>query len=229
MQLLRLRGALVPHAPLLLPSVTATGDDLRDIWDGLNRLRIPEDSLIVLLTPHAGAPGVYTQVRGSLAGFGIDIEGDFVIGLVDDLGMPVIDGSLDHGALVPLLLLQPPNPVVVMGGETPDILGSVRTIAESREVFVIASAHTSARLTERAPLPYSFDAVRLDARLITDIEADCAAARDLADELWAVGDSCSRSTLRAFGELFAGTPGKVVAYGAPFGVGYPIVTAEVDV
>lgn len=225
-----MRGALVPHAPLLLPSVTSTADELRDLWDGLSRLRIPDGALVIVLTPHSDGAGLYTHARGSLAGFGVDIERDFVAGLVEDLGMPVIDTPLDHGALVPLLLLEPPNPVVVMGlGKPWDVVEKVREIAATRAVFVIASAHTSARLTERAPLPYSFDAVRLDARLITEIEADCVAASDLADELWAVGDSCSRSTLRAFGELFAGAQGNVLAYGAPFGVGYPVVTAEVDV
>ncbi|MEA2451955.1 MAG: Catalytic LigB subunit of aromatic ring-opening dioxygenase [Actinomycetota bacterium] len=225
-----MRGALVPHAPLLLPSVTTKADQLRDVWDGFSRVRIPEDSLILILTPHAETAGVYTHARGSLKGFGVEGEHELVIGLVDDLDIPAIDGPLDHGALVPLALLDRPNPTLVLGlGDEYDGVDQVRKVASDRDVFVIASAHTSARLSEGAPLPYSFDAVRLDARLITEIETDCVAARDLADELWAVGDSCSRSTLKAFGELFAGAEGSVLAYAAPFGVGYPVVTAEIDV
>ena len=109
-----------------------------------------------------------------------------------------------------------------------DLTRKVRDAAVETETFVFASAHTSARLTERAPLPYSYDAVRLESCFITEIESDCAAAREMADELRTVGNTCSHATLRAFGELFAGAEGNVMAYGSPFGVGYPVVTAEID-
>lgn len=232
-----MKGALVPHAPLLLPEVTAKAGDLRDIWDGLGRIRIPDNALVVVLTPHSKGIGAYAHARGSLSGFGLaQVVGDFRTEPVAELQIASLAGPLDHGALVALLLLEVVNPVLVVGlGEASDMsdmsdaVEKVRGIAAGRETFVVASAHTSARVTERAPLPYSFDAVRLESRFITGIEADCAAARDLADELWAVGDSCSRTTLRAFGELFAGAKGNVLAYGSPFGVGYPVVTAEIDV
>ena len=218
-------GALVPHAPLLLPQVTPKADSLRDIWDALTRIEIPADAAVVVLTPHAPV-GTYGENQGSLADFGIpSVTGRFPRAEID-LGLPALGEPLDHGALVPLLLLDAPNPAVVVGGNVAD---QVREVARERETFVVASAHTSVRLSDRAPLPYSFDAVRLESRFITGIENDCRLAADLADEMSTVGDSCSGSTLRAFGELFAGVEGRVLAYGSPFGVGYPVVTAEIDV
>ena len=218
-------GALVPHAPLLLPQVTPKADNLRDIWDALTRVEIPAEAAVVVLTPHAPV-GTYGVNQGSLADFGIpSVTGKFPRAEID-LDLPVLSARLDHGALVPLLLLDAPNPVVVVGG---DVAEKVREVARERETFVLASAHTSVRLSERAPLPYSFAAVRLESRFITGIESDCKVAADLADEMSTVGGSCSAFTLRAFGELFAGSEGRVLAYGSPFGVGYPVVTAELDV
>jgi hypothetical protein len=228
-----LRGALVPHAPLLLPEVTPKGDGLRDIWDALGRIRF-EEELVIVLSPHAERTGVYRSLEGSLSGFGLPhVGGQFAAAVGSDLPLSWLDTPLDHGVLVPLLLFRAPNDAIAIGlagmSDMSDALGVIRGLAEKRDVFVLASAHTSARLTERAPLPYSFDAMRLESRFITEIEADCAVAKDLADELWAVGDSCSRTTLSAFGDLFSGAEGTVLAYAAPFGVGYPVVTAQIDV
>lgn len=225
-------GALVPHAPLLLPQVTPTAEGLSDIWDALTRVQIPEDAVVIVLSPHA-PPGIYAENDGSLADFGIpSVTGRFARADVD-LGAGVLDAPLDHGALVPLLILDVQKPVVVVGlegvSDMSDMSDALRKHGSERELFIICSAHTSVRLTERAPLPYSFDAVRLESRFITDIESDCKAAADLADEMWTVGDSCSRTTLSAFGKLFAGAEGRVLAYGSAFGVGYPVVTAEIDV
>lgn len=228
-----MRGALVPHAPLLLPEVTPQGDGLRDIWDALGRIRFGDD-LIVVLSPHAERTGVYRSLEGSLADFGLpDVGRQLRASAGPEVQLEALDGPLDHGALVPLLLFGAPNETIAIGvGDTSDmskVLGAIRELAEERDVFVIASAHTSVRLTERAPLPYSFDAVRLESRFVTAIGSDCATALDLADELWAVGGSCSRTTLKAFGDLFSGVEGTVMAYGSPFGVGYPVVTAQIDV
>jgi hypothetical protein len=221
-------GALVPHAPLLLPEVTTEAEVLRELWEGLSRVRIPEGATVVVLTPHAPR-GVYARNEGTLAAFGLpDIAVSAPRGDVE-LDLPTIDDGLDHGALVAMRLFDLSGPVTVVGcGETSDVSDMLKEL-DLDELFVLASAHTSVRLTERAPLPYSFDAVRLESRFITEIETDCKVAADLADEMWAAGDTCSRWTLRAFGELFGGAEGQVLAYGSPFGVGYPVITAEIHV
>ena len=224
----------MPHAPLLLPEVTTKTDDLRDIWDGLRRVPVPEEGLVILLTPHAPSTGIYRVTEGSLGGFGLPaLSGKWTTGPTDELDLPVLDGRLDHGALVPLLSMGVAAEVVAIGvTDVPDMSDTVAKIevfAAERDAFVLVSAHTSARLTERAPLPYSFDAVRLESRLITAIESDCDAVRAAAESLATIGGSCSRTTLEAFGALFAGAEGNVLAYGFPFGVGYPVITAEIDV
>lgn len=229
-----MRGALVPHAPLLLPEVTSKADDLRDIWDGLSRVHIHEGGPVVVLTPHSSRTGVYATNEGSLSGFGLPgLSGKWPRGLMDGLDLPVLDEPLDHGALVPLLSLGVTGEVVAVGlsqgSDVTETMGQIKSVVAERDGFILASAHTSARLTERAPLPYTFDAVRLESRLITDIESDCGALRSAAESLEAVGSTCSRTTLEAFGTLFSGTEGNVLAYGFPFGVGYPVVTAQIDV
>lgn len=227
-------GALVPHAPLLLPEVASHPDELRDIWDAFNRLRIPDDGPLIVLTPHADATGVYARNEGSLAGFGVPgVSATVPSEPIEHLSLPTIDEPLDHGALVPLVLLGMKRPVTVVGlsgsADISKVVEQVRTLATDRDVFLLVSAHTSARLTERAPLPYSFDAMRLDSRLVGEIEEDCVALQDAAQEMESVGGSCSRPTLQAFGELFAGAEGSVLAYGFPFGVGYLVITAHIDV
>ena len=161
------------------------------------------------------------------------LSGKWRRGPIDGLDLPVLDEPLDHGALVPLLSLGVTGDVVAVGlaqgSDVTETIGKIKSVVAERDGFILASAHTSARLTERAPLPYTFDAVRLESRLITDIESDCGALRSAAGSLEAVGGTCSRTTLEAFGALFSGAEGNVLAYGFPFGVGYPVVTAQIDV
>ena len=60
-----MRGALLPHAPLLLPQVTSKAEGLRDIWDAVTRVQVPSEAVVVALTPHAPT-GVYRENEGSL-------------------------------------------------------------------------------------------------------------------------------------------------------------------
>jgi hypothetical protein len=197
---------------------------------------VPEDAVVVVASPHGTGSFVYARPSGSLAGFGfagVDVDIPIAIEHVD----PIFDwevvenGPLDHGAVVALHLLAIAQPTIAVSvtGDASGLARAIEKVAATRSTFVICSAHTSACLTERAPVPYSIDAIRLDARFITEVESDCGVARDLAPEFETIGASCSRSTLQLFGELFAGTPGKVQAYGAPAGVGYPVVTVARDV
>lgn len=229
-----MRGALVPHAPALLPEVTRTGEQLHDIWHALSRIGIGDADLVVVLSSHAPKTGIYRRAAGSLAGFGLpEISGSFVTTLTEGVALDDLDGTLDHGALVPLMLLKPTNEVMVIGlangHDVGDVVEAVRDLARARDVYVLASGHTSVRLTEKAPLPYSSDAVRLETRFITEVANDCVVTSELAEEFATVGGSCSAPTLHAFGRLFTGTEGTVLGYGSPFGVGYPVITAQTDV
>ena len=232
-----MNGALVPHAPLLLEEISPGDESVRAIRVAIAGIAVSADAIVVVVTPHGDGSFVYARPSGSLAGFGID-------GVAVDLRMAEpqvhdvferwthrVEDRLDHGALVPLHLLAVSNPVVAVSvaGDVPGLARAIRHLAAHHEVFVICSAHTSARLSERAPLPYSPDAVQLDKRFVAEVEDDCGVARTLAPELASVGGSCSGSTHALFGELFAGSPGSLRAYEAPFGVGYPVITAERDV
>ena len=237
MQLLRLIGALVPHAPLLLEEVSPGDGSVSAIRAAIAGIAASRDAIVVVVTPHGNGSFVYARPSGSLAGFGI--EGVELNQRMAELEAhdgferwgPSIEKPLDHGALVPLRLLSVPNPVVAVSvaGNVPDLAPAIEDLAGRNEVFVLCSAHTSARLSERAPLPYSSDAVHLDKRFVTEVEDDCSVARTLAHDLASVGGSCSEATLALFGELFAGSPGSLRAYEAPFGVGYPVITAARDV
>ena len=230
-------GALVPHAPLLLEEVSPGDQSAQEIRVAIAGIGVSPEAAVVVVTPHGDGSFVYARPSGSLAGFGIGGVGvdqrmaeHELFDVFQEWG-PRVEEALDHGALVPLRLLDVPNPVVAVSvaGDVGDLARAIEDLAIRYELFVICSAHMSARLSERAPLPYSADAVHLDKLLVGEVEDDCGVARTLAPDFASVGGSCSESTLALFGELFAGRPGSLRAYQAPFGVGYPVVTAERDV
>lgn len=232
-----MNGALIPHAPLLLEGVGAGDDSLREVREGIARVTVPDDATVLVASPHGAGPTFYARPSGALAGFGIEaieVEPPAAAGDVTEIlrgwAAGTVDEPLDHGSVVPLRMMgvTQPTAAISIGRDASGLARAIAEIASTRDVFVICSAHTSARLTERAPLPYSFDAVRLDARLVSDIEGDCAAALRAAPDLEVIGGSCSGPTLSLFGELFAGRQGVVQAYASPFGVGYPVVTADLD-
>lgn len=241
MRLLRLNGALLPLAPVLLPEVSrhAHGSALRDVWDAIDRLVIAPEAEVVVVTPHGGGSFVYRTATGSLATYGL--EGLGYAGrpgsLIDELASawdrPVIDRALDRGALVPLMLLDVANEVTMVAlddlADAAQLAAVLRSLAGDRELFVIASADTSASLSERAPLRFRPEAVRLETKLVAGIETDARVAAEIAPDLASVGGSSSAPTLSLFGTLFAGAEAQVLAYAYPFGVGYLVARATVDV
>lgn len=124
-------AALVPHSPLLIPSVGREKRDLLaktvDAFTSLERaLYVTKPDTIVMISPHAPSyPDAFSanmapQYTGTLKAFGdhetsVSAEGDFL--LLDRLqrelrrdGVPFTLSSsheLDYGFTVPLLLLTP--------------------------------------------------------------------------------------------------------------------------
>ena len=229
-------GALVPHAPLLLEQVSPGNESVRKVRASITGIEVSPDAIVIVASPHGNGSFVYALPTGSLTDFGIDgVEVDQRMAAHETHGFEQwnqsVERPLDHGALVPLRLLAMTNAAlaVSVADHVSNLARVIEDVASRAEVFVICSAHSSARLSERAPLPYSPDAVQLDKRLVAEVEDDCGVVRALAPELASVGGSCSEATLALFGELFAGSAGSVRAYEAPFGVGYPVITAERDV
>jgi hypothetical protein len=212
----------------------------------ISELDLGDVDAIVLLSPHGSRTGVYRSMAGSLASFGmggIRVTHPTVDGIVSDLssawGRPILEGPVDHGALVPLLALCPSAPVVAASlRETSSFdRGAVEeSVAEGRafvdaishlspRLAFVASCNTGAGLSPRAPLTEVSRAIELEERLVGEMEHG-ALPVDLAVEIGSAG-SCAAGTLAAFAAAFEGTQIQVRAHDAPFGVGYLVARALV--
>lgn len=240
-------GALVPHAPVLLPHVAgprnaALTEPLRA---PLRAVDLRDPQVVVLLSPHGSRTGVYRGNVGRLDGFGV--RGVELVHPSDDATAriladawerPLVEDPVDHGVLVPLMLADLGGVPVVSaalgeGDTTADpvkdalsFVDALLEVAQGRRIAFIASANTAASLSERAPLSLRPGTKRLEAKLLRSLESDIGAVEDVARRLSDDGGSCSLGTLTAFARIFAHTTAAVVAYGRPFGVGYVVAVAR---
>lgn len=242
-------GAMVPHAPVLLPPVS--GDEsaasTAAVRTAISELDLGDVEAIVLLSPHGSRTGVYRSTAGSLADFGlrgIRATHPTVDGIVSDLSSawdrPILEGPVDYGVLVPLLSLCPAAPVVASSlretasfdrgsveecvAEGRAFIDAVSRLSERRLAFV-ASCNTGAGLSPRAPLTEVSRVVELEERLVGEMERGTLSG-GLAIELGSAG-SCSAGTLAAFAAAFGGSQIQLRAHEAPFGVGYLVAGAHV--
>lgn len=236
MRHLLVAGAIVPHAPLLLPEVSGPRivERAGDLLEPLRRFRLPEVDAVVIVSPHGSAAGVYEQTSGDLAGFGCP---EVAARTIDAVGLqaeiarvwstaPLVS-PLDHGIVVPLRLgVVPDVPAVAAvvpdgasGKAFADGLAQVAGAHEMR-IAVIVSAHTAAALTDRAPLAHRAEAIEIEDAFLRELRRDAGAAALFAADLGQVGGSCSAGPLTVFGSLFSGRVPEIVAYARPFGVGY---------
>jgi hypothetical protein len=241
------RGAVVPHAPILVPGVSAAGEDapVENIRAAVRSIELTED-VIVLLSAHGPSRGVYARTRGTLDDFGVTgfeaerpVDSAAVEKLAGLWDADVLESTLDHGAVVPLLLGLGGDRTVVVAtlgerGTLADSLEAARRFAGALEALpdrcaFIASAHTSSALTPSAPLTEIPAAVELESDLVSKLERNVSHLGDAAEGLAVTGGSCSAGPLHAFGSIFEGSAVSVPAYEHPFGVGYLVAcAAEVD-
>lgn len=242
-------GALLPHAPLLLDGVAgeAVAAKVADITRAARSLEVPSGSTIVVLSPHGVRTGVYRRLEGNLDAFGIRGSGvarsgdDELAGsLAEAWGAPLLEDAIDHGALVPLSLLPGEVPVVAAAlreeqGRPPTaatedeiarFVAALAQVAATRRLFFVASVHTGAALAPAAPLTKIPAALDLERKVVAALSRDIGELVTLAGAVATTGGSCSGGVLQSFGRIFAGEAGRVIAYGAPFGVGY--IVARVD-
>lgn len=249
-QLQLISAVVVPHAPLLLEGVGAADPARLALTDAVGGLTTSGD-VTVLLSPHGDRAGVYREADGSLdpAGVrGIDVSvpvaDETASALAAEWAKPLLDGPLDHAAVVALRLLDPQTPVVVACLSEVSVKGGVEGpqaieegVAFARAVrglsdgsgptaVLVATAHTGAALTERGPLGKRWSALELEEHLRKALQAEPSRLGSLAFDLWLESGSCSPGLWAALGELASG-PGEVRAYDASAGVGY--VVAEVPV
>jgi aromatic ring-opening dioxygenase LigB subunit len=248
----RLKGAIVPHAPVLL---LPTSDDVvaeaqTSIAKCMAELDRSHVDAIVIVSPHGLRFGIYQSTAGSLDGFGVrgvafsgHSHAEMTARLSQLSGAQLLEGPADHGIVVPLLLARWDDvPVIAVTlPEITDPHGSfpmpaldsaralapaVRAVAEEWRIAFVASAHSAASLSPRAPLAERPAGAELDRLILRALEDDVAALAHIDAALWSDAGSCGAGPLAAFGEVFAGRASPVAAYSAPAGVGY--IVAEVS-
>ena len=253
-------AGLMPHAPILVPGVRGErGAEARRTVSAMEALArhvvSASPDTVVLISPHsprqAGSFGLWRtlRLRGSLEPFGspeecVDLPvdrtfADRLEGEVSRRGFgtwPITEGSLDHGATVPLSHLASAGwkgRTVVLSLNQPgegglDELGeAIAATAKAlhRRVAVIASGDMSHRLTLASPNGFHPDAGRFDTAFIQLLEREApvdfrridpnlqrAAAEDVVDSTWVA--------LAATG--FSRIGHHVLSYEGPFGVGYGV-------
>jgi hypothetical protein len=236
------RGAIVPHAPLLTRPVTREGAaEIARVLDAVGEVRFDDVDVLCVLSSHGDATGVYARGHASLRGLGLEGPGfeiEMATAAAEQLGRawgePRLDSDPDHGVVVPLALTRARLPVaaaaIAEDADTRDAIGRGRAFARALSaakgrVGFVASANTAAALTARAPLGLRAEAADVDRRLIAYLADGTGDGDSILHDLVRVGGSCGAGPLSAFAELFTGRA-HVRAYEAPFGIGYLVATAE---
>jgi len=180
---------------------------------------------VVLISPHGSRPGVHRTNKGSLTAFGLEVEVDHGPGrraeeLAAAWGTELLDGPLDHGAVVPLALCDLGPSVTCINLPDADRLAAKAIGAVfGDEVTVVVSANGSAGLTPRAPLTEVEGAGEAEHRFLDALATDAAL---LSHAAAALPGSCAAGPVSVLAELFAGIGGEVLAHEAPVGVGYTV-------
>lgn len=227
-------GAIVPHAPLLLPDLQSDeiARETSDIRSAIRGIDLGDAEAIVLVSPHSRDVGVYASVQGDLSEFGIPSTiGDFktddalVAAISEAGGLPVLTAAVDYAVLVPALIAEWDLPIVAVGlqeGSTKTTRELTHALADGRlpRVALIGSAHGSAALSPRAPLTLRPEARDVEATFLGALQRDIAEVISLLPAMTDVGGSCGGPVFEVFASLFEGREARLLAYRAPVGVGY---------
>lgn len=210
--------------------------------DALAAIHSNGADLVVVLSPHGAASGVYARASGSLSGFGVPglpiagrPEPRAATELAELWGKPLLSEEPDYGALVPVQLLTSLELPVVAAAVAEDadpaaqgesFATALAALAERRTVAFVASANGSPGLSARSPLTEVAGARALESELIDALERDVAEVPALAQRLGSEAGSCSAAPLTALGRLFGGRPASILAYSDVFGVGYAVAVVD---
>jgi hypothetical protein len=214
-------------------------------------LEFEDDATVVLISPHGRDARVYSGADGSLAGFGMTdvrvtapLDGDAIERLADDWVWPSSSEEIDHGISVPLALgaakmnrivpVSLPETTGPTGGsvekafdEARSLVRALSKLAAGKDVVVMASANTSAGLSGRAPLTHLSGAARVEERLLDALETDVGMIEGIVEELHEAGGACGAAPLLCMSLLFGGKAARLLSYGSPVGVGYPVAQIAV--
>ncbi|MCB8816013.1 AmmeMemoRadiSam system protein A [Desulfosporosinus shakirovi] len=235
----------VPHPPLLIPEV-GRGEERKcqaslDAYQEVaRRIAQAEVETVILVSPHAPlikdgmTLAVDNIMQGSFAQFGaaqvsLSFENDLVVmAQFQNLsGVVPIQGSIDHGAFVPLYFLQKAGwkgKVVLLGMplERPEEYGErIGQILEDLpgRYAIVASGDLSHRLKEDGP--YGFDPAgpEFDQFVVNTLQRDSKKIDNLSEALMDKAGECGYRSLRLALAAKEGAP-EVLSYEGPFGVGY---------
>lgn len=241
------RGAIVPHAPLLLPSLSSpeVEEPARRIRSAVRDLTLAEVEVVILVSPHGAHTGIYQEVSGSLDDHGVDgvsltlpRDGAYSDALARAWGRPLLAEPIDHGVLVPAALLDLDRPVVAAAlaerGPTSETIADARALARALDgadndvasCALVASANASVALSPRAPLAERADALAAERALLDALEGAPEQLADAIPPLARDGRSCGLGPLSAFAALFSGWRLRMLAYEVPVGVGYLVAEAQ---
>ena len=239
-------GAVLPHAPLLVPEVTEV-ERATEVVHAAHEAVARVGATVIVVSPHGERSGVYAGARGSLRKLGIpdvvgeakpapEIAGD----LASAWNRPLITEEVDHAVAVPLRMAPPGTRAVGVcleettgptAGNLAAVLNDARELAGCIAALpdpavVVASAHTSAALTPRAPLTELPAGRKLDDAILEALRTDVGRLTEIPERAWAEGGSCGAGPLVVLGYLFRGRRATVHAYEYPVGVGYLVATVE---
>jgi hypothetical protein len=238
----------VPHPPILVAEIgrgeegkcQATLDAYREIASRLVRAEV---ETVILVSPHAPLTKVGITlltkeiVQGDFAQFGTpQLSFSFACDItaiaqfqIDLSGVVSIQGSIDHGALVPLYFLQKAGwsgKIVLLGMplERPEEYGSsIGQILDKLpgRYALVASGDLSHRLKEDGP--YGFDSAgpEFDQAVFQALQRDPKKLTNLPVDLVEKAGECGFRSLRLALAAKEGSP-EVLSYEGPFGVGYMV-------
>lgn len=234
-------AALMCHAPIVVPAVGGAEAarcrrTTRAMREVAARLVAARPDRVVLISPHS------PRHRTTLAAWSGRHQGDLAafrapqvrVDLPDapevaaTLGLPTLDGRerLDHGAVVPLSFLveagwQGPTAILALpwteGAE--EAAGRALATLPGRTA-VVASGDMSHALSPSAPAGFHPDAAAFDAAFVDALRRDDDDAARTPPHRAVAHEDVVASTAVALAAVPTRRNAEVVAYEAPFGVGY---------
>ena len=259
-------AAITPHPPILIPAIgrenvkriKKTAEAMEELEKKLFEAK-PDTIIIIsphgLILPDAFSINLNPDYTSNLEEFGdfstkIKFKTNTALAfrikeLMEDKNIPLMmtsDGSLDHGAVVPLYFLTkrlPKVSILPLGYSLFDLKTHFNfgdflkeiLLNDGERIAVIASGDLSHRLSKNAPAGFSSRGKEFDEKL-TELIANknTAGILKLDEDLVKKAGECGlRSILILLGllERINYTP-EILSYEGPFGVGYLVANFKLD-
>jgi aromatic ring-opening dioxygenase LigB subunit len=259
-------AAITPHPPILIPAIgrenikriKKTAEAMEELERKLFEAK-PDTIIVIsphgLILPDAFSINLNPEYVSNLQEFGdfstkLKFKANTALAfrikeLMEDKNIPLVltsDGSLDHGAVVPLYFLTKRLPKVSILPLSYSLL-DLKThfnfgdflkeiiLNDDQKIAVVASGDLSHRLSKDAPAGYSSRGKEFDEKLVELIaNKNTAGILKMDEDLIKKAGECGlRSILILLGllERINYTP-EILSYEGPFGVGYLVANFKLD-